>query len=85
MSDETNEPKQWPERESGVTDILADYSQFINDRAELMSLLYDIDMLPEQTVTRAGAIRLAGLCAVWKRMEAAELALASASPAPEAS
>jgi len=83
MSDETN--RAWPERETGVAEILADYSGFINARPELMSLLYDIDMLPEQCVTRAGAIRLAGMCAVWKRLEAAELALASNTPTPEAS
>jgi len=61
------------EREDGVSEILSKYAKFINARPLLMSLLYDIDMLPEQTVTRAGAIRLAGLCEVWKKGEQGEL------------
>lgn len=71
-----SEAKQWPEREEGVTEILKTRSGFIRERPELTSLLYDIDMLPEQCVTRAGAIRLIGLCAVWERMEIAEAKLA---------
>lgn len=59
-------------RAPGVYDILKDYIKFINDRPELMSLLYDIDMLPEQTITHVGAVRLAGLCEVWKRYEEAK-------------
>lgn len=68
----TTEERKWPQREEGVAAILADYSAFISARPELTSLLYDIDMLPEQCVTRPGAVRLAGLCEVWKRMEKAE-------------
>lgn len=64
---------EWPEIEEGVHDILADYRKFISDRPALLSLLYDIDMLPEQCVTRAGAVRLAGLCEVWRRGESGEL------------
>jgi len=72
-----SEARQMPERESGVTEILSERRGFISARPELMSLLYDIDMLPEQTVTRAGAIRLMGLCAVWERMEKAEAIIAN--------
>lgn len=59
----------WPEREEGVDEVILPYAKFISARPELLSLLYDIDMLPEQCVTRVGAVRLAGLCEVWRRGE----------------
>lgn len=63
--------KGWPEREERVDAILKEYAKYISDRPMLTSLLYDIDMLPEQCVTVAGAVRLAGLCEVWKKYEEA--------------
>lgn len=56
-----------------VDKIVQPYRSFINSTPELLSLLYDIDMLPEQTISIPGAIRLAAFCEVWKRMEAATL------------
>lgn len=64
---------QPPRREEGVDETIAKYAKFINDRPMLVSLLYDINMLPEQCVTLAGAIRLAGLCEVWKKGESGKL------------
>lgn len=64
---------QWPAREEGVDEILQPYGAYISARPRLTSLLYDINMLPEQTVTKAGAIRLAGLCEVWKLGEEGKL------------
>lgn len=61
------------EREPGVTEYLSKYTKFINSRPMLLSLLYDIDMLPEQTVTKTGAIRLGGLCEVWRLGESGNL------------
>lgn len=49
-------------------EITAPYRAYINSEPELMSILYDIDMLPEQTVSIIGAIRLAAFCEVWKKM-----------------
>jgi hypothetical protein len=60
--------------EAKVFEIVGGYRKFINERPELLSLLYDIDMLPEQTVTLQGAIRLAALCEVWKKGEEGGLA-----------
>lgn len=54
-----------------VDEILAPYRKMINSTPELQSLLYDVDMLPEQTTSIIGAIRLVGLCEVWK-LKAAE-------------
>lgn len=61
------------EREEGVTELLKPYYIFISERPGLLSLLYDVDMLPEQTVTMAGAMRLAALCSVWRAGENGEL------------
>lgn len=69
MTDETVSTR----REAGVEEMLQKYVAFVRDRPMLISLLYDIDMLPEQCVTRAGAFRLAGLCEVWRKGENGEL------------
>lgn len=57
-----------------VDEIVRPYRAYISATPELMSLLYDIDMLPEQTISIPGAIRLAAFCEVWKRMEASQVA-----------
>jgi len=67
------EAEPLPERETGVADIIKPWSAFINARPALLSLLYDIDMLPEQTVTWIGALRLSALCDVWRLGEVGEL------------
>lgn len=51
-----------------VDEIIRHYLTYINSRPELLSLLYDINMMPEQTTSEMGAIRLAAFCEVWKRM-----------------
>lgn len=48
--------------------ICAPYRQQINSTPALLSILYDIDMLPEQTVTVPGAIRMAAFCEVFARL-----------------
>lgn len=57
------------ERDPAAAEILLRYSSFITARPALISLLYDINMLPEQTVSHIGAIRLAALCEVWRKGE----------------
>jgi len=49
------------ERENGVDEILKAYSERINNTPTLVSLLYDADMLPEQIVSRRGAISVAAV------------------------
>lgn len=67
------------ENDSGIDpkvfEIVGGYRAFINERPALLSLLYDINMLPEQTTSLQGAIRLAAFCEVWKKGEAGELAV----------
>ncbi len=44
-----------------VQEILKPYLPIINGMPDLLSLLYDADMLPEQTVTIHGAITVAAV------------------------
>lgn len=46
---------------------------FVNDRPDLLSLLYDIDLLPEQIRTMVNAIRLHGICLVWQYGERGQI------------
>lgn len=50
----------------GPQQILASYLPMINATPLLLSLLYDADMLPEQTVTVRGAISVAAVCEAFK-------------------
>lgn len=61
-------------------EALIPYRKFISERPGLVSLLYDIDMMPEQTVTMAGATRLSALCAVWKAGEDGTLPVVTPFP-----
>ena len=54
------------EREPGVDEILNEYKKYINATPGLLSLLYDVDLLPEQIVSRRAAIHMAVICDVWK-------------------
>ena len=62
MGDNTEELRE-EHRAQKITQQVRD---FVNDRPDLISLLYDIDLLPEQIRTVANARRLLGLCLVWK-------------------
>lgn len=42
------------------------YRKYIRDNPELMSLLYDIDLLPEQIVLYINAIRMIAVCELFK-------------------
>lgn len=54
-----------PEREEGVQEVLARYLGLISTSPDLLSLLYDADMLPEQTVTYRGAVCVAAVCEAY--------------------
>lgn len=54
-------------REEGVNEITAPYRKQITSTPELLSLLYDVDLLPEQITKRVNAIRMAGFCEVYKK------------------
>lgn len=56
-----------------VSEIIANYRGFVNERAALQSVLYDVSLLPEQVSTFQDAVRLAAFCEVWKRGEEGKL------------
>lgn len=62
----------------GAGEALKPYISLINSTPDLLSLLYDADMLPEQTVTMRGAVSVAAVC------EAYQAGLRARSSAPEA-
>jgi hypothetical protein len=56
--------------EDGVEQVLAAYRKHINETPALLSLLYDVDLLPEQIVSMRGAKSMAAVveayAAGWK-------------------
>lgn len=42
------------------------YRKFINDNPPLLSLLYDIDLMPEQIVLRVNALRMVAVCELFR-------------------
>jgi hypothetical protein len=67
MRNKAQERRRAAERKR-AQEICAPYRQQISDTPMLLSILYDIDMLPEQTVTVPGAIRLAAFCEIFKKL-----------------
>ena len=56
--------------------ILSTYLALINRTPDLLSLLYDADMLPEQTVTVRGAISVAAVCEAYQAGQQAAVSTA---------
>lgn len=52
--------------EDAVAKILAPYLPTINSTPDLLSILYDADLMPEQTVTVRGAICVVAVCEAYK-------------------
>jgi len=44
------------------------YRQQINETPALLSLLYDIDLMPEQIVLPVNAVRMSAVCELFKRL-----------------
>ena len=66
-----------------VAEILRPYRGLISGTPALLSLLYDADMLPEQTVTVHGAITVAAVCEAYRAGIKDALATTSANTGPE--
>lgn len=76
-----------------VNEVLTEYSGLINSESEPLSILYDVDLLPEQVATvlrvnprSAGpnASRMSAICELWKRIASANTRLARQSAMIEA-
>lgn len=66
-------------REDGVDEILKPLLDTINGSAELTSLLYDADMMPEQCRTRVGALHLVLVVGLWVRLQESRSRLVGAN------
>lgn len=56
----------YPRDEVAAIEVLKPYRPMISSTPVLMSLLYDADMMPEQTVTVRGALSVAAVCEAYK-------------------
>lgn len=56
------------EQEAAAQDAVQTYRKQVNESAPLTSLLYDIDLLPEQIRLPVNAARMIAFCEVFKRL-----------------
>lgn len=56
------------EQEARAGEAVQPYRKQVNDSAPLTSLLYDIDLLPEQIRLPVNAARMIAFCEVFKRL-----------------
>lgn len=61
-------------------DVTQQYRKFINENPALLSLLYDIDLLPEQIRLFVNARRMAAVCELFKLIPPDALQKAMAEP-----
>lgn len=57
--------------EKFIEEVTTPYRKFISDTPALLSVLYDIDLLPEQIRLPVNASRMAAFCELWKNGHAA--------------
>lgn len=50
-----------------INNILSKYLIFINETSDILSLLYDVDLLPEQITTVRDAIHMAAICIAYQK------------------
>lgn len=55
------------EEEKWIDEVIKPHRKFISDTPGLLSLLYDIDLLPEQIRLPVNATRMVAVVELWKR------------------
>jgi len=53
--------------EKFIEDVTQPYRAYITATPALLSVLYDIDLLPEQIRLPVNAIRMAAFCELWQK------------------
>lgn len=78
MNEETKGPLQTrmptDEEREAAQKMTRPYRKQINETPALLSLLYDIDLLPEQIVLPVNAVRMGAFCEVFKRLTPEQVA-----------
>ena len=54
------------EEEKAAREATQPYRKFINENSPLLSMLYDIDLMPEQIVLAVNANRMIAVCELFK-------------------
>ena len=54
------------EEEKAARDATQPYRKFINENSPLLSMLYDIDLMPEQIVLMVNASRMIAVCELFR-------------------
>lgn len=67
MRNKANERRE-AKAQQMAREMCAPYSEQINATPALLSLLYDIDLLPEQIRLPVNAVRMSAVCECFKRM-----------------
>lgn len=63
---------------SAIAEAIKPYRKQINETPELLSILYDIDLLPEQIGYMANARRMIAVCVLMKQCDQASVAVMAA-------
>jgi len=66
MTKAEQEAKAKADAEKFIEEVTRPYRKYINDTPDLTSVLYDIDLLPEQIRLPVNATRMAAFCELWK-------------------
>lgn len=69
------------EEENGVAEAVQSYRKQISDNPALLSLLYDVDLMPEQIKLYVNVNRMVAICELFKMVPPDVLA-AAMKPAP---
>jgi hypothetical protein len=57
-----------PEEIDAARQMTQPFREQVNSTPALLSLLYDLDLMPEQIVLPVNAVRMAAVCELFKRL-----------------
>jgi hypothetical protein len=71
MTKEEQAQKEAEDIATFIEEVTHPYLKFINETPALLSVLYDIDLLPAQIRLSVNATRMAAFCELWQKGPAA--------------